>query len=183
MSAPSNMNTPYTKWKAVNTPMNARKIDENLVDMMRYAVHDYLDTDKKLGGTGSPCKPLDEMKLLTGASHVDLLTSVFLIEKTKTFKYGDGLEIMAFIDAGKNPVNGKETKYVKWFYFFENTDEQKIKKGFDGIMKENGKTYTYSVDKARTLWNEKIADGFKRINTNVTPVSYTHLTLPTICSV
>ena len=169
MSAPSNMNTPYTKWKAVNTPMNARKIDENLVDMMRYAVHDYLDTDKKLGGTGSPCKPLDEMKLLTGASHVDMLTSVFLIEKTKTFKYGDGLEIMAFIDAGKNPVNGKETKYVKWFYFFENTDEQKIKKGFDGNMKENGKTYTYSVDKARTLWNEKIADGFKRINTNVTP--------------
>ena len=169
MSAPSNMNTPYTKWKAVNTPMNARKIDENLVDMMRYAVHDYLDTDKKLGGTGSPCKPLDEMKLLTGASHVDMLTSVFLIEKTKTFKYGDGLEIMAFIDAGKNPVNGKETKNVKWFYFFENTDEQKIKKGFDGIMKENGKTYTYSVDKARTLWNEKIADGFKRINTNVTP--------------
>ena len=169
MSAPSNMNTPYTKWKAVNTPMNARKIDENLVDMMRYAVHDYLDTDKKLGGTGSPCKPLDEMKLLTGASHVDMLTSVFLIEKTKTFKYGDGLEIMAFIDAGKNPVNGKETKYVKWFYFFENTDEQKIKKGFDGIMKENGKTYTYSVDKARTLWNEKIADGFKRINVNVTP--------------
>ena len=169
MSAPSNMNTPYTKWKAVNTPMNARKIDENLVDMMRYAVHDYLDTDKKLGGTGSPCKPLDEMKLLTGASHVDMLTSVFLIEKTKTFKYGDGLEIMAFIDAGKNPVNGKETKYVKWFYFFENTDEQKIKKGFDGIMKENGKTYTYSVDKARTLWNEKIADGFKRIYTNVTP--------------
>ena len=169
MSAPSNMNTPYTKWKAVNTPMNARKIDENLVDMMRYAVHDYLDTDKKLGGTGSPCKPLDEMKLLTGASHVDMLTSVFLIEKTKTFKYGDGLEIMAFIDAGKNPVNGKETKYVKWFYFFENTDEQKIKKGFDGIMKENGKTYTYSVDKARTLWNEKNADGFKRINTNVTP--------------
>ena len=169
MSAPSNMNTPYTKWKAVNTPMNARKIDENLVDMMRYAVHDYLDTDKKLGGTGSPCKPLDEMKLLTGASHVDMLTSVFLIEKTKTFKYGDGLEIMAFIDAGKNPVNGKETKYVKWFYFFENTDEQKIKKGFDGIMKENGKTYTYSVDKARTLRNEKIADGFKRINVNVTP--------------
>ena len=169
MSAPSNMNTPYTKWKAVNTPMNARKIDENLVDMMRYAVHDYLDTDKKLGGTGSPCKPLDEMKLLTGASHVDMLTSVFLIEKTKTFKYGDGLEIMAFIDAGKNPVNGKETKYVKWFYFFENTDEQKIKKGFDGIMKENGKTYNYSVDKARTLWNEKIADGFKRINVNVTP--------------
>ena len=168
MSDPSNMNTPYTKWKAVNTPMNARKIDENLVDMMRYAVHDYLDTDKKLGGTGSPCKPLDEMKLLTGASHVDMLTSVFLIEKTKTFKYGDGLEIMAFIDAGKNPVNGKETKYVKWFYFFENTDEQKIKKGFDGIMKENGKTYTYSVDKARTLWNEKIADGFKRINTNMT---------------
>ena len=36
-------------------------------------------------------------------------------------------------------------------------------------MKENGKTYTYSVDKARTLWIEKIADGFKRINTNVTP--------------
>ena len=169
MSAPSNMNTPYTKWKAVNTPMNARKIDESLVDMMRYAVHDYLDTDKKLGGTGSPCKPLDEMKLLTGASHVDMLTSVFLIEKTKTFKYGDGLEIMAFIDAGKNPINGKETKYVKWFYFFENTDEQKIKKGFDGIMKENGKTYTYSVDKARTLWNENIADGFNRINTNITP--------------
>ena len=169
MSAPSNMNTPYTKWKAVNTPMNARKIDENLVDMMRYAVHDYLDTDHKLGGTSSPCKPIDEIEVLTGASHADIVTSVFLVEKTKTFKYGDGLEIMAFVDAGKNPVNGKETKYVKWFYFFENTDEQKIKKGFDGIMKEQNKTYTYSVEKARTLWNQKIADGFKRINLNVTP--------------
>ena len=162
MTAPSN-------FKAVNTPMTARIIDENLVEMMRYAVHDYLDTDHKLGGTSSPCKPIDEIEVLTGASHADIITSVFLVEKTKTFKYGDGLEIMAFVDAGKNPVNGKETKYVKWFYFFENTDEQKIKKGFDGIMKENGKTYTYSVDKARTLWNEKIADGFKRINTNITP--------------
>ena len=132
MTAPS-------KWKAVNTPMTARTIDENLVEMMRYAVHDYLDTDHKLGGTSSPCKPIDEIEVLTGASHADIITSVFLVEKTKTFKYGDGLEIMAFVDAGKNPVNGKETKYVKWFYFFENTDEQKIKKGFDGIMKENGK--------------------------------------------
>ena len=94
--------------------------------------------------------------------HLNPGSSVFLIEKTKTFKYGDGLEILAFA-SGKNPVNGKETKYVKWFYFFENTDEQKVKKGFDGIMKENSKTYTYRVEKARTLWNEKTEDGFKRV--------------------
>ena len=162
MTAPSN-------FKAVNTPMTARVIDESLVEMMRFVVHHYLDCNHKLGGTTKSSKPLSEVEQITGVNYGDMLSSAFLIEKTKTFKYGDGLEIMAFVDAGKNPVNGKETKYVKWFYFFENTDEQKKSKGFDGIMKEQNKTYTYSVEKARTLWNQKIADGFKRINLNVTP--------------
>ena len=71
---------------------------------------------------------------------------------------------------------GKETKYVKWFYFFENTDEDKVKKGFDGIMKEQSKTYTYSVDKARTLWNEKTEDGFKRVTLTLHPYVVAYLT-------
>ena len=160
MTAPSN-------WKVVNTPMTARKIDESLVEMMRFVVHHYLDCNHKLGGTTKSSKPLSEVEQITGVNYGDMLSSVFLIEKTKTFKYGDGLEIMAFA-SGKNPVNGKEIKYVKWFYFFENTDEQKVKKGFDGIMKEQSKTYTYSVDKARTLWNLKTGEGFKRVTLTTT---------------
>ena len=89
--------------------MTARKIDESLVEMMRFVVHHYLDCNHKLGGTTKSSKPLSEVEQITGVNYGDMLSSVFLIEKTKTFKYGDGLEIMAFA-SGKNPVNGKEIK-------------------------------------------------------------------------
>ena len=79
MTAPSN-------WKVVNTPMTARKIDESLVEMMRFVVHHYLDCNHKLGGTTKSSKPLSEVEQITGVNYGDMLSSVFLIEKTKKQK-------------------------------------------------------------------------------------------------
>ena len=74
---------------------------------------------------------------------------VHLLVKEKDFKYGKGKEYIAFTDGGKNQF-GKDVKYVKFFYLYDNT----------GKMKPNDKTYTFGLEKARTFWNEKVSEGF-----------------------
>ena len=74
---------------------------------------------------------------------------VHLLVKEKDFKYGKGKEYIAFTDGGKNQF-GKDVKYVKFFYLYDNT----------GKMKHNDKTYTFGLEKARTFWNEKVSEGF-----------------------
>jgi len=76
---------------------------------------------------------------------------VFMLEREKDFKYGKGKEIIAFTDGGKNKF-GKDIKYVKFFSLYESS----------GKLKPMDKTYTFGVDKSRTFWDEKIADGYNR---------------------
>ena len=72
----------------------------------------------------------------------------------KEFKYGKGKEIIAFGDGGKG-TTGKDLKYVKFFYQY-NLNKHTVK--------SNDKTYTYSVQKARDFWNDKIANGYTRFD-------------------
>ena len=74
MTAPSN-------FKAVNTPMTARIIDESLVEMMRFVVHHYLDCNHKLGGTTNSSKPLSEVEQITGVNYGDI--RYFLLRKLR----------------------------------------------------------------------------------------------------
>ena len=53
---------------------------------------------------------------------------------------------------GKNKF-GKEVKYVKWYYYYDNTKKFKV----------SDRTYTYNTDKARTFWSEKIKEGFIKV--------------------
>ena len=80
------------------------------------------------------------------------LQVVHLISKDKEFKYGPGKEVIAFCDGGKNKF-GKDVKYVKWYYYFNNNKKFKI----------SDRTYTYNTDKARAFWSDKIKEGFSKV--------------------
>ena len=45
-------------------------------------------------------------------------------------------------------------KYVKFFYIYGNKPNQ---------VKPNPKTYTYGILKAREFWNDKVRDGYNKI--------------------
>ena len=62
-------------------------------------------------------------------------------------------EIFALSDGPKS-VSGKDMKYVKFFYIFDNKSNQ---------VKPNPKTYTFSLPKARTFWNDKVNDGYVKV--------------------
>ena len=53
---------------------------------------------------------------------------------------------------------GKEIKYVKFFYLYENKS----------TVKPNPKTYTFGVAKSRDFWNDKITEGYNRIDVKTT---------------
>jgi len=96
----------------------------------------------------------------------DPLAPVHMLAIDKDFKYGKGKEIIAFADGGKG-TTGKDLKYVKFFYWYD-TAKTNVKGG--------NKTYSYSVEKARTLWGEKITAGYSRFDvlsevTETTPES------------
>jgi hypothetical protein len=144
-------------FKAVNTMMN-KPLDQDVIDCMIEAV-----TRRALEEIGQIAA---DYPLGTGPD-----TNMLAIDKE--FKYGKGKEIIAFADGGKG-VGGKDLKYVKFFYWYDLSK---------GNIKGNDKTYSYSTEKARTLWNDKVAAGYSRFDivseepekspTDLTPVETT----------
>ena len=130
MSAPSK-----SSWKAVNTPMN-EPLNEDIINRMNAVVSSILSDN------------VDGLTDTEGAN----LQVVHLISKDKEFKYGPGKEVIAFCDGGKNKF-GKDVKYVKWYYYFNNNKKFKI----------SDRTYTYNTDKARAFWSHKIKEGFSKV--------------------
>ena len=104
---------------------------------------------------------------------LDTGPDINMIAIDKEFKYGKGKEIIAFADGGKG-ATGKDLKYVKFFYWYDLSK---------GNIKGNDKTYSYSVEKARSFWNERIVAGYSRFDitpeetekspTDVTPIETT----------
>ena len=140
-------------FKAVNTMMN-KPLDENVIGNMNKAVNCVV------------LKTIDPGWVLDGEEFPDPDASVHMLAIDKDFKYGKGKEIIAFADGGKG-TTGKDLKYVKFFYWYD-TAKTNVKGG--------NKTYSYSVEKARTLWGEKITAGYGRFDvlpevTETTPES------------
>ena len=128
--------------KAVNTMMNQplnEEAIENMTSAVKLTVNRIADPNKF---TGLYNDTINEL----GPCH--------MIAIEKEFKYGKGKEIIAFGDGGKG-TTGKDLKYVKFFYQY-NLNKP--------IVKSNDKTYTYSVQKARDFWNNKIAHGYTRFD-------------------
>tara|TARA_R110002110_G_scaffold149765_1_gene341120 strand:+ start:105 stop:608 length:504 start_codon:yes stop_codon:yes gene_type:complete len=145
-------------FSAVNTMMGIT-LNQDIIDKMIEAV-----TRRALEDLGHTIahNPLD----------TDPDTNMLAIDRE--FKYGKGKEIIAFADGGRG-VGGKDLKYVKFFYWYD-TSKASIKGG-------EGKTYSYSVEKARNFWNDKVAEGYTRFDivseepekspTDLTPVETT----------
>ena len=77
---------------------------------------------------------------------------VFLLEREKEFKFGNGKELIAITDGGKNKF-GKPIKCVRYFNYYLGNNK----------CKPNDRTYTYSHEKATEMWKAKIGEGFKRV--------------------
>ena len=75
-----------------------------------------------------------------------VLGTVFILSMAKEYKYGHGAELIAIADGGKNQWD-KPVKYVRFFAHYAATD----------------KTYTFSHDKAKEMWESKIKEGYKRV--------------------
>ena len=133
MSAPSNNRL------NVKTPMNA-PIDDKIVSDMIGAV--------ELAHNMQP-HTRHEYQLFSTVTPDD----VHILSKEREFKYGKGKEIVAFAD-GPRSVSGKDMKYVKFFYIYDNKPDQ---------VKPNPKTYTFNVPKARTFWNDKVGEGYAKV--------------------
>ena len=128
-----------SNWK-VQTPMNT-PINEDIVSDMIGAVELAHNMEPHLS---------HEYKLFSNVTPDD----VHMISKDREFKYGKGKEIVAFADGPKS-VSGKDMKYVKFFYIYDNKPNQ---------VKPNPKTYTFSLPKARDFWNDKVRDGYGKID-------------------
>ena len=127
-------------FKAVNTMMN-KPLDQDVIDRMIDAVtYRALDALGQVDGLPKPT-----------------LSDIHMIAIDKEFKYGKGKEIIAFANGGKG-ATGKDLKYVKFFYWYDLSK---------GNIKGNDKTYSYSVEKARSFWNERIVAGYSRFD--ITP--------------
>ena len=129
-----------SNWK-VQTPMNT-PINEDIVSDMIGAV--------ELAHSMEPHQK-NEYKLFSNVTPDD----VHMISKEREFKYGKGKEIVAFANGPKS-VSGKDMKYVKFFYIYDNKSNQ---------VKPNPKTYTFSLPKARDFWNDKVRDGYSKVDT------------------
>ena len=150
------MKRPFRSWKAVNTMQN-QIVDPRRVEKMDAAV-----AIKYHGGTWpddvnpaaelTPGPPNDP-----GPPPQDEAIEVFILEKEKDFKYGQGKTIVAIADGGKNAV-GNEVKYVKWYNLYGGDADKTGHK-----LQPIDKTYTYGIDKARQFWDEKIQEGYDRV--------------------
>jgi len=126
-------------FSAVNTMMN-QPLNQETIDSMDVTVK--LLIEKKLGHT------------IAVLNQSLLNDNIHMVAVDKEFKYGKGKEIIAFADGGKG-TTGKDLKYVKFFYWYD-TNKPNVK-GSD-------KTYSYSVEKARNFWNNKVAEGYTRFD-------------------
>jgi|TARA_R100001244_G_scaffold119746_1_gene89329 hypothetical protein len=123
-----------------------KKLNDNTISLMNYVVAMYTDT-------------VEDSYVDTATYPEDMLSTVYLLSKDKEFKYGDGKEIIAIADGGKNQWD-KPVKYVRFFYLFAPSD----KKPKGTVKSSNGeKTYTFSHEKAKEMWETKIKEGFKRV--------------------
>lgn len=86
------------------------------------------------------------------------VATVYILSKAKEFKYGNGHELIAVTDGGKNQWD-KPVKYVKFFNHFKSTNTA----AKNGVVKTNDKVYTFSHDKAKEMWNTKVQEGFERV--------------------
>ena len=136
----------HSNWK-VQTPMNT-PIDDKIVSDMIAAVE---------VAHGVPHHQVNGYQLFSTVTP----DNVHMMVKEREFKYGKGKEIVAFADGPKS-VSGKDMKYVKFFYIFDNKSNQ---------VKPNPKTYTFSLPKARTFWNDKVAEGYSKVEAKIPPTA------------
>ena len=129
------------------TNLAPNKLNQDPVSLLQYAVARYTDT-------------VEETVLAEdGATWYSdaALDTVFILSMAKEFKYGNGHELVAIADGGKNQWD-KPVKYVKFFYQYAPTDNR-----IKGSVKANDKTYTFSHEKAKEMWETKIKEGYKRV--------------------
>tara|TARA_R110000744_G_scaffold151250_1_gene264675 strand:- start:158 stop:676 length:519 start_codon:yes stop_codon:yes gene_type:complete len=86
-----------------------------------------------------------------------VLSTVYILSMAKEYKYGHGAELIAIADGGKNQWD-KPVKYVRFFAHYAATDKMP-----SGTLKPNDKTYTFSHEKAKEMWESKIKEGYKRV--------------------
>jgi hypothetical protein len=130
---------PNKKTPAIN-PQN--KLNADTVMCMEYAVSRYT-------------KVIPES--LNAPYGDGVLGTVFILSMAKEYKYGHGAELIAIADGGKNQWD-KPVKYVRFFAHYAATDKMP-----NGTLKPNEKTYTFSHEKAKEMWESKIKEGYKRV--------------------
>ena len=143
--AEGNKKTMSERQAAANLATN--KLNQATISLLQYAVARYTDT-------------VEETVLAEdGATWYSdaALDTVYILSIAKEFKYGHGHELVAVTDGGKNQWD-KPVKYVKFFYQYAPTDNR-----IKGSVKANDKTYTFSHEKAKEMWETKIKEGYKRV--------------------
>ena len=133
--------------KQAATNLATNKLNQDTISLLQYAVARYTDT-------------VEETVLAEdGATWYSdaALDTVYILSIAKEFKYGNGHELVAVTDGGKNQWD-KPVKYVKFFYQYAPTDNR-----IKGSVKANDKTYTFSHEKAKEMWETKIKEGYKRV--------------------
>jgi hypothetical protein len=86
-----------------------------------------------------------------------VLGTVFILSMAKEYKLQNKTALIAIADGGKNQWD-KPVKYVKFFDHYAATDKMP-----NGTLKPNEKTYTFSHEKAKEMWETKIKEGYKRV--------------------
>ena len=156
------MKRPFRSWKAVNTMQN-QIVDPRRVEKMDAAVAIKYSCSLSVDVSPSPELTPDQPDVQTPffRSFANLVQDealeVFILEKEKDFKYGQGKTIVAIAAGGKNAV-GNEVKYVKWYNLYGGDADKTSHK-----LQPIDKTYTYGIDKARQFWDEKIQEGYDRV--------------------
>jgi len=128
----------------VGLSMEKETLNNKTIELMAYAVGRYANTVEQAGPD-------------TWYSDAEVAT-VYILSKAKEFKYGNGHELIAVTDGGKNQWD-KPVKYVKFFNHFKSTNTA----AKNGVVKTNDKVYTFSHDKAKEMWNTKVQEGFERV--------------------
>ena len=143
--AEGNKKTLSEKQVDANTAQNiakAKELNQDTVKCMEYAVSRYT-------------KVIPES--LNAPYGDGVLGTVFILSMAKEYKYGNGRELVAIADGGKNQWD-KPVKYVRFFTHYAATDKMP-----NGTLKPADKTYTFSHEKAKEMWETKIKEGYKRV--------------------
>ena len=124
----------------------ATEIQPDTIKSMVESVH------KHLVDTHGVCNGLESYLVEEEGPRITELPEVFLLEREREFKFGNGKELIAITDGGKNKF-GKPIKCVRYFNYYLGNNK----------CKPNDRTYTYSHEKATEMWKAKIGEGFKRV--------------------